>query len=91
MCIELGIPCIQVNVGESLSVSIRKYDRLNYDNTIGFAPDIVVDVDRRETQSTPNKGNHRSHASTTHPNYNDDTLIAVRHHMRRHETHSEIS
>ena len=40
--VELGIPSIQINIGDNLSVTVRKSERLNFDGTVGFQPDVVI-------------------------------------------------
>ncbi|PRP89322.1 peptidase S41 [Planoprotostelium fungivorum] len=63
---ELGIPSIQVNVGDSLAVSIRKHVRINSDGTYGFAPNISVNLSVKE-------GERRD----IYPDTQDDCLVAA--------------
>lgn len=50
--VELGISSILVNVGDDISVSIRKNERVNADGTLGFFPDAVVTVGTNDQVSS---------------------------------------
>eukprot|EP01114_Cavostelium_apophysatum_P023836 TRINITY_DN910_c0_g1_i1.p1 TRINITY_DN910_c0_g1~~TRINITY_DN910_c0_g1_i1.p1 ORF type:complete len:947 (-),score=287.15 TRINITY_DN910_c0_g1_i1:24-2864(-) len=50
---ELGIATFLVSIGENLTVSIRKNERVNADGTLALVPDRVVDITNEDTADLP--------------------------------------